>query len=357
MAICPFVAKGVFYSGSQDFDSASFDLGSAAGRVVIASFTIPDSQTVTEARIGAAGTLLDVVATSVFGSGAYARQYIVAGVVSETGSQFVRIKTTGSGGTRYGFAASYSGAASVRGGASSGNNADPNANPSLSVTTVDGDTVVLIGHDGERATTFTSATGGTTRETAGSYIQDQLATATGTTTTGGTLSVPGFWQAGAAVLVPISSGAEITGSATLDGLSASGSMEPQPQSDLTGSATLDGLSASGSMAPQPPSELTGSATLDGLSAAGSMAMAPGTLTVPELRNWAGMLLVNQLVENVVVIRMSDRSLLCAFTNQTTHGTTGNLALSHASLTAGTLCMVVGYSPDGSARFARPVTVV
>lgn len=334
MAICPFVAKGVFYSGSQDFDSASFDLGSAAGRVVIASFTIPDSQTVTEARIGAAGTLLDVVATSVFGSGAYARQYIVAGVVSETGSQFVRIKTTGSGGTRYGFAASYSGAASVRGGASSGNNADPNANPSLSVTTVDGDTVVLIGHDGERATTFTSATGGTTRETAGSYIQDQLATATGTTTTGGTLSVPGFWQAGAAVLVPISSGAEITGSATLDGLSASGSMEPQPQSDLTGSATLDGLSA-----------------------AGSMAMVPGTLTVPELRNWAGMLLTSQLVENVVVIRMSDRSLLCAFTNQTTHGTTGNLALSHASLTAGTLCMVVGYNPDGSARFARPVTVV
>lgn len=133
--------------------------------------------------------------------------------------------------------------------------------------------------------------------------------------------------------------------------------EAAATSSLTGDATLDGLSASGSMAPQPQSDLTGSATLDGLSAAGSMAMAPGTLTVPELRNWAGMLLTSQLVENIVVIRMSDRTLLCAFTNQTTDGTTANLALSHAALAAGTLCMVVGYNPDGSARFARPVTVV
>lgn len=133
--------------------------------------------------------------------------------------------------------------------------------------------------------------------------------------------------------------------------------EAATPADLTGTAALDGLAASGSMAPQPDSSLTGSATLDGLSAAGSMAMAPGTLTVPELRSWAGMLLTSQLVENIVVIRMSDRTLLCAFTNQTTNGTTGNLALSHAALAAGTLCMVVGYNPDGSARFARPVTVV
>lgn len=210
MAICPFVGKGVFYSGSQDFDSASFDLGSVTGGAVLASFTIPDGYTVTEARIGAAGTLLSVTETSLFGTGTYARQYAVSGIVSETGSNFVRIKTTGAGGTRYGFAASYSGVASIRGGASDGNNADPNANPSLNVTTVDGDTVVLIGHDGERATTFTSATGGTIRENGGSYIQDQLATTTGATTTGGTLSAPGFWQAGAFVLVPAGGGGSST---------------------------------------------------------------------------------------------------------------------------------------------------
>lgn len=128
-------------------------------------------------------------------------------------------------------------------------------------------------------------------------------------------------------------------------------------SDLAGTAALDGLAAAGGIGSGTAPDLTGSATLDGLAAAGSMAMAPGTLTVPELRSWAGMLLINQLVENIVVIRMSDRTLLCAFTNQTTNGSTANLALSHAALTAGTLCMVVGYSPDGSARFARPVTVV
>lgn len=60
-----------------------------------------------------------------------------------------------------------------------------------------------------------------------------------------------------------------------------------PAPDLTGSATLDGITASGSMATLGPSTLTGSATLDDIAAGGALGVAGGTFTSePLTRNTA-----------------------------------------------------------------------
>jgi hypothetical protein len=127
-------------------------------------------------------------------------------------------------------------------------------------------------------------------------------------------------------------------------------------SDLAGGVTLDDAVAAGDLGVNPPSALSGGVTLDDVLAAGGMGASVGVATVPELRNWAGILLTSQLVENVVVIRISDCALLAAFTSQTTHATTGDLVLSHAALVPGTLVMVVGFNVDGTQRFARPATI-
>jgi hypothetical protein len=127
-------------------------------------------------------------------------------------------------------------------------------------------------------------------------------------------------------------------------------------STLSGGITLADLVAAGAFGIEPPSTLSGAITLGDIVAAGAFAMQPGTFTVPELRNWAGLLLMSQLVENVVVIRIADRALLAAFTNLTSDGGTGNLTGSSSALIPGTACLVVGFNADGSQRFARPVTI-
>jgi hypothetical protein len=149
--------------------------------------------------------------------------------------------------------------------------------------------------------------------------------------------------------------AGMSGSVALDNLVASGSMA-STASEVSGGVTLDDAVAGGDILSS-ASALSGGPALDPLVASGSLGQAPGVLTVPQLKNWSGQLLISQLVENVVVIRMSDRAVVAAFTNQTTHASTGDLALSSVALVPGTLCMVVGFNADGSARFARPITVV
>jgi hypothetical protein len=129
----------------------------------------------------------------------------------------------------------------------------------------------------------------------------------------------------------------------------------QPAGAFGTGAALGALVAGGTLA-SVASAFAAGAILGPVSAGGALSIAPGVVTVPELRNWSGALLTSQLVENVVVIRISDRAVLASFTNQTTNGTTGNLSVSQVGLVPGTACLVVGFSADGSAAFTRAVTI-
>lgn len=120
-------------------------------------------------------------------------------------------------------------------------------------------------------------------------------------------------------------------------------------------ATLGALVAGGSLS-APLSAFVAGATLGSLVGGGALSLVPGVLTVPELRNWSGTLLTSQLVENIVALRISDRALLAAFTNQTSHASTANLVVSQVGLVPGTACLVVGFNADGSAAFTRAVTI-
>ena len=56
-----------------------------------------------------------------------------------------------------------------------------------------------------------------------------------------------------------------------------------PPAELSGDATLDGLTAAGALASLDPSTLSGGATLDDLAASGALGVAPGTLISGELK--------------------------------------------------------------------------
>lgn len=68
-------------------------------------------------------------------------------------------------------------------------------------------------------------------------------------------------------------------------------------SDLSGTATLDSVTASGSMGTT-PSDLSGNATLGSVTASGGMTVNPGTITTPVLKNNFGTVLAN--VTGVIV---------------------------------------------------------
>jgi hypothetical protein len=145
-----------------------------------------------------------------------------------------------------------------------------------------------------------------------------------------------------------------TASVVLDSFSAD---DPSAApSDLAGAVTLDGVAASGVLATAPASSLAGAVQLDGAVASGTLGAAPGVMTVPELRNWSGALLTSQLIEKIAVLRLSDIALLATFTNTTSSATTADLVVSSAALVPGTAVIAVGFSGDGSQRFARLVTI-
>lgn len=104
------------------------------------------------------------------------------------------------------------------------------------------------------------------------------------------------------------------------------------------------------------SDVSGTAAFAAMSASGGIAPTPGIATAQALSNWSGMLLTAQLIANVVAIRISDLALLATWTNQTTDGSTGDLAVSSVALIPTTVIMLVGFSADGSASFRRAVTV-
>ena len=69
----------------------------------------------------------------------------------------------------------------------------------------------------------------------------------------------------------ITIGSGLSGSATLDDITASGGLGSTGASDLGGSATLDDITASGNLAQAGASDLSGGATLGGITASGNLA--------------------------------------------------------------------------------------
>lgn len=123
---------------------------------------------------------------------------------------------------------------------------------------------------------------------------------------------------------------------------------------LGGNATLGGLSASGSMEPTPDSSLGGDAALAGLLASGSMSMQPGVLTSPVFKNWSGTVLAGATIPKVAILKVSDMSTVLSLTSQTTDGS-GVLEITNAALFPGVQYLLVTCNADGTAFGCQPIT--
>lgn len=219
-----YVDNDYLYGASTSVVSQAIDLGAAADRAVAFFCTSPAGETLSAAITGG-GTSLTLIASrdDTFG-GQYAKTYIFGAVVSESGSQTITVSSSGSG-LKFGWATSYSGVGSIRGGAVNDNETEGfNGGPRITLTTVSGDTMVLIGHDNERASTYTWAGGATERfDASGAVGADLVATGT-STQIAGTLSADGAWGAGAVALVPAGGATQnLSGSACTGGV---GSQSP-----------------------------------------------------------------------------------------------------------------------------------
>jgi len=78
------------------------------------------------------------------------------------------------------------------------------------------------------------------------------------------------------------------------------------------------------------------------------------LVTEGFRNYAGTLLTNTTIQNVLVHKISDRSLVLSLADQVTHATTGTLTLTDAALVGGTAYMVTAFNADGTVRGAQRV---
>lgn len=145
-------------------------------------------------------------------------------------------------------------------------------------------------------------------------------------------TVSNFVTAGDATVVP-----RFTGSAVE---SCSGVVtfvrfrEVAPVSDLSGSAALGDITASGTLAPQPDSSLSGSATLGDITASGTLGVAPGVITTPVLKNNTGTILasVSGVVANVY--NPTTGALVVRKTGLSSNGS-GIVAITDAALVPGT----------------------
>ena len=123
---------------------------------------------------------------------------------------------------------------------------------------------------------------------------------------------------------------------------------------ISGNVDLDAAVAEGEFGSS-ASDLAGGVTLAEAVAAGTLGLQPGTVTVSALKNWSGSLQTSVTIPVVTVLSMATGAQVLALTNQTTHATTADLAITSTSLVAGTTYMVAGWNADGSQRFAVPLT--
>lgn len=107
-------------------------------------------------------------------------------------------------------------------------------------------------------------------------------------------------------------------------------------SDLSGNATLDGVSAGGGLSSTGPSSLSGNATLDGVSASGGLSTAAGTVNITGIRD-ASYLLVSGALTWLNIARQSDGAHIATRTG--------------LSIAAGALAVVdLGMVPGTEYRF-------
>ena len=130
---------------------------------------------------------------------------------------------------------------------------------------------------------------------------------------------------------------------------------PVTPSDLSGNITLDNAVAAGAFS-SIASSLSGGVTLDDSVAAGAFGVAPGVVTITNIKNSNGSLLAGVTLPNVVVIRRSDRVALLALTAQVINGS-GALVIPSTALIPGTACQVAAFENDGSLGGCWPATVV
>lgn len=122
---------------------------------------------------------------------------------------------------------------------------------------------------------------------------------------------------------------------------------------ITGSLTLDDITASGTLADAGPTLLSGTLPLGGITATGSLGLQPGAWQVNSLTNWSGALQASVTIPWISFCRLSDGVQVLVLANQTTNAA-GTLNGTNAALVPGTWYMVTGWNADGSQRFATPV---
>lgn len=83
-------------------------------------------------------------------------------------------------------------------------------------------------------------------------------------------------------------------------------------------------------------------------------LPPASLTTEGFRDYAGTLLTSTTIENVLVHKISDRSLVLSLADQVTDATTGVLTLTDAALESGVAYMVTAFNADGTVRGAKRV---
>lgn len=312
--------------------SNPLDVGTGSDRCVLAWVSTNIADAVNSVTVG--GEELTLIASADDGSGSYGRRYLYGKAnVSVTGSQTVVFNCNTSN-LKYGIVASYSGVGSIRGGGVASNiSAGTSAGPTVTVTTVSGDTVVLLGHDMERGTTFTAASPAVafTISGAGGSCGAQETASSTSTTIDGTWSSSGNWTAGAAVLVPLGGGlVELTGSITLSSIEPTGTLGLNPAQ--LGASTL---------------------TLDNIAPTGTLGISPGTVTtLPFSRNTGSR--PTGLTGIAVAILSDDANMtrLAGATSLSQDGA-GRVVYSGAGLPAfGTSVLVVTREPDGKLGLER-----
>lgn len=125
-----------------------------------------------------------------------------------------------------------------------------------------------------------------------------------------------------------------------------------PASTIVGNVTIDDAVPGGELSSS-SSAITGGVVLDDYLPGGALDVPPGTVVIPELRNWGGSLQAGVTVPVVTVCRLTDGVQVLVLTNRVTDGS-GNISITSASLIPGTWYMAVGWNADGSSRCARPV---
>lgn len=158
---------------------------------------------------------------------------------------------------------------------------------------------------------------------------------------------------GTSVLEAGSTVADVSGSATMGDISASGDL--YGASDLSGSITLDDVSASGGVSSSPDGTLSGPATMGDIGASGTVAGASGvgTITTEAFKNWSsGLHPAGTTIPWVAILRCSDGLLILSLANQLLNGSS-QLVISSGSLVPGERYQVAASNADGSACGMQP----